>query len=148
MVCHLSAPSHYLNQCWHIVNWSLGNKLQWNSNQNSNIFIHENTFENVIWALVAILSQFRGRWVKVGSQEAICYAGDRPHQYGHHDTVTTRWGNDNDRMLINTIRLSYYMRYNKWLFGIVKAVSILCIDRNIIFFMIFFMKYQYILQSQ
>ena len=24
------APSHYLNQCWNIVNWTLGNKLQWN----------------------------------------------------------------------------------------------------------------------
>ena len=23
-------PSHYLNQCWNIVNWTLGNKLQWN----------------------------------------------------------------------------------------------------------------------
>ena len=27
--------SHCLNQCWVIVNWSLGNELQWNSNQNS-----------------------------------------------------------------------------------------------------------------
>ena len=32
-----SAPSHYLNQCWHIVNWTLRNKLQWNHNQK---FIH------------------------------------------------------------------------------------------------------------
>ena len=24
------APSHYLNKCWHIVNWTLRNKLQWN----------------------------------------------------------------------------------------------------------------------
>ena len=34
-----SAPSHYLNQCWNTVNWTLGNKLQWNLNQNLNIFI-------------------------------------------------------------------------------------------------------------
>ena len=26
-----SVPSHYLNQCWNIVNWTLRNKLQWNS---------------------------------------------------------------------------------------------------------------------
>ena len=26
------APSHYLNQCWNIVNRTLGNKLQWNLN--------------------------------------------------------------------------------------------------------------------
>ena len=29
------SPSHYLNQCWNIVNWTLRNKLQWNSNRNS-----------------------------------------------------------------------------------------------------------------
>ena len=34
-----SVPSHYLNQCWFIVNWTLGNKLQWNSNQNIDILI-------------------------------------------------------------------------------------------------------------
>ena len=24
------APSHYLNQCWNIVGWTLGNKFHWN----------------------------------------------------------------------------------------------------------------------
>ena len=38
------APSHYLNQCWKIVNWTLGNKLQWNLNRNLYIFIQENEF--------------------------------------------------------------------------------------------------------
>ena len=28
-------PSHYLNQCWSIVNWTLRNKRQWNFNRNS-----------------------------------------------------------------------------------------------------------------
>ena len=51
-----SAPSHYLNQCWNIVNWTLGNKIQWNLIQNLYIFIQENAFENV-WKTVAILSQ-------------------------------------------------------------------------------------------
>ena len=37
-----TAPSHYLNQCWNIVNWTFRNKLQWNFNRNSNIFIKEN----------------------------------------------------------------------------------------------------------
>ena len=36
-----SAPSHYLNQCWVIVKWPLRNKLQWNFNQNKNIFIRK-----------------------------------------------------------------------------------------------------------
>ena len=32
------------------------NKLQWNLNQNSYIFIQENAFENAIWKMAAILS--------------------------------------------------------------------------------------------
>ena len=51
------APSHYLNQCCNIINWTLGNKLQWNLNRNFHIFIQENKFENIIRKLVAILSQ-------------------------------------------------------------------------------------------
>ena len=35
MACRLLAPSHYLNQCWVIVNWTIRNKLQWNFNQNT-----------------------------------------------------------------------------------------------------------------
>ena len=46
----LSEPS------WNIVNWTLRNKLQWNLNRNSYIFIQENTFEHVIWKMAAILS--------------------------------------------------------------------------------------------
>ena len=32
-----SAPSHYLNQCWFIVNWTRRNKLQWKFNQNTKL---------------------------------------------------------------------------------------------------------------
>ena len=49
-----SAPSHYLNQCWNIVDSTLGNKLQWNFNRNSNIFIQENAFKNVVCELASI----------------------------------------------------------------------------------------------
>ena len=49
-------PSHYLNQCWNVVNWTFRDKLQWNCNWNSNIFIEENVFENVIWKMASILS--------------------------------------------------------------------------------------------
>ena len=37
-----SAPSHYLKQCWIIVNWTPRNKLQWNFNRYSYIFIQGN----------------------------------------------------------------------------------------------------------
>ena len=36
-----SSPSHYLNQCWIIVDWALRKKVQWKNNQNSFIFIKE-----------------------------------------------------------------------------------------------------------
>ena len=49
-----SAPSHYLNQCRNIINWSLRNKLQWHFNRNSNIFIQENAFENVVCEMATI----------------------------------------------------------------------------------------------
>ena len=49
-------PSHYLNQCWNIVNWTLENKLQWHLNPNLHIFIQENAFEDVVWKIAAILS--------------------------------------------------------------------------------------------
>ena len=52
----LSVPSHHLNQCWNIVNWTTRNKLQWNFNQNSYICI-KNLFLNVVWKLAAILSR-------------------------------------------------------------------------------------------
>ena len=34
----LSAPNHYLKQCWAIVNCNLRNKLQWNFNPNTKQF--------------------------------------------------------------------------------------------------------------
>ena len=53
------APSHYLNQCWNIVNSNLRYKLQWNHKQNSFIFTQENAFENVVCEMVNILSRLQ-----------------------------------------------------------------------------------------
>ena len=46
MVFAWSMPSHYLNQCWNIVNWTHSNKLQWNFHRNVYIFIQENALAN------------------------------------------------------------------------------------------------------
>ena len=46
-----------MNQPWDIVDWTLRNKLQWNFNRNSNIFIQENAFESVVCEMAAILSR-------------------------------------------------------------------------------------------
>ena len=57
MACHLAGTSHYLNQCWNIINWTLRNKLQWNVYRNSCIFIQENECTNLAWEKAAILSR-------------------------------------------------------------------------------------------
>ena len=51
------SPSHYLKQCWIIVNWTLRNKLHWNFKWNSNIFIQENSLEHVVCEIASILSR-------------------------------------------------------------------------------------------
>ena len=52
-----AAQSHYLNQCWNIVNCTLGNKRRRNFNRNQHIFIQENAFENVICEMAASLTR-------------------------------------------------------------------------------------------
>ena len=47
--------SHYLNQYWVIVNWTIRNKLQWKFSQDTNFFIHENASENIVCEMAAIL---------------------------------------------------------------------------------------------
>ena len=41
MTWHMLVPSHYLHQCWIIVNWTSRNKFHWNFKQNNVAFIHE-----------------------------------------------------------------------------------------------------------
>ena len=52
-----SVPSYYLNQCWNIVNWTLGNNLHWNFNLNSCINIQQTAFESVVSKMAASLSR-------------------------------------------------------------------------------------------
>ena len=53
-----SVPSHYLNQCWLVVNWTLRNKLRWNLNQNTKLFVPQNESENIV-EMASILSTWR-----------------------------------------------------------------------------------------
>ena len=48
------ACRHYLNQCWNIVNWTIGIKLQWTLNRHLFTFIQENAFENVVCEIAGI----------------------------------------------------------------------------------------------
>ena len=50
MACRLIGAKplpEVLNQCWFIVNWTLRNKHQWNSNRKTKFFIHKNSFGTV-----------------------------------------------------------------------------------------------------
>ena len=55
MAC--SAPSHFLNQCWLVVNRTSRKKILWDSSQNTTIFSQENRFENLLRTIAAILSR-------------------------------------------------------------------------------------------
>ena len=46
-----------MNQCWNIVKWTFSKNVKRNFNQNSDIFIQEKAFENVVSEMAAILSR-------------------------------------------------------------------------------------------
>ena len=61
MACCLTAPSHYLNQCWLIIS-----EVQWHSylgtfTRDASTINHENKFENYISKI--LLKSPRGQWV-------------------------------------------------------------------------------------
>ena len=53
-----SAPSHYLDKCCLIVNWTPMNKFQWNFNQSTKHVFHDNAyiFEFALCKMLAILN--------------------------------------------------------------------------------------------
>ena len=60
-------PSHFLDQCWNTFDWTPGNKLQWNFNQNSYIFIQGNTLENIVCKMALIFSHPQCiKWLRWG----------------------------------------------------------------------------------
>ena len=57
--CRLFGAKDYLNQCWIIVSWTLGNKRQWKSSQNTKTFHSQKASENDVCEMLAILSMKR-----------------------------------------------------------------------------------------
>ena len=47
-------PSHYMNQRWFIVDWTLSNELHWNCNTIAHISTLENALEIAVWKIIAI----------------------------------------------------------------------------------------------
>ena len=91
-----SAPSHYLNQCWVVVNGDLRNKLQWIFIQNTKLFIHENSSENVVCGNATILSRgwintsnwrlMNGSWLSHCKQQLLLFstASSFSESWWHH----------------------------------------------------------------
>ena len=73
MACHLFSAKPLPEPVLTFVNWSLRNKLQWNLNRNTKLFIQENAFENVVCKMAAILS-----WLQWA-------------EYYHNKTVHISW---------------------------------------------------------
>ena len=70
-----------------IVNWKLGNKYEWDLNENTTIFIQENEFDNVICRMWAIMSHFQG----VGIQSIIIwYQSHVSEDYGLYGSQCLR----------------------------------------------------------
>ena len=95
-----SAPSHYLNQCWNIVNRTPRNKLPWIFYQKSCIFIQENAFENVVWKMVSIILIPNMLHPLTGTVSTYIHTALMKDTSGQ-----TAWGT----ALLNTI---YYITYN------------------------------------
>ena len=57
IVCRLFGAKPLSKPTLDYFNWTLRNKVQWNFNQNTKIFIHENASENVVCEMVAFFSR-------------------------------------------------------------------------------------------
>ena len=100
-----SVPSHYLNQCWNIINLTLKIKIQLNVKWNSYIIIQENAFENVICKMAAILS--RPRRVK-WRQEKLPPGGHAPFltwlMASSRVSITSWWWANNRNLWSESIK--------------------------------------------
>ena len=96
-------PSHYPNKCWVIVKWTLRNKLQWNFNQNTKLFIHTNTSEYIVCEMAAILS--RGdelRWLVIGDGNSFSVYHFSTKKYGPIKTSYATRKNNNKQSSYRT----------------------------------------------
>ena len=108
-----TAPSHYLNQCWNIVNWTLRNKLQWNYSRNYNIFFKKDAVENVFCVIASISS--RPQWVNTL----------RPEQNGGHFAASIFKCIFLNENIWISITLSLYFVPKGWINNIPSLVQIM-----------------------
>ena len=98
----LLAPSHYLSQCWNIVNLNLRNKLHWNFNRNHDDVIKWKHFPRnwpFVWGIrrSPVNSPPKGQWYGALMFSLICAwinawvnnceAGDLRHHHAHYHVI-------------------------------------------------------------
>ena len=77
-MCYSMDQAHIWTNAGILLIGPLGTRVQWNFNRNSNIFIQENAFENVVWKMVTILSRHQcvDPWIKLMGlikAKPVCY---------------------------------------------------------------------------
>ena len=80
MACHLFGTKPLSDQMLLNVNWTPGNKFQWNLNRNSIIFIQENALENVVCTNGSHFIQGEMSQCLIQPADGMRVTGDSVHQ--------------------------------------------------------------------
>ena len=73
MACSLMAPSHYLNQCWLIINEALWHSREGNFTGNAHYIYPWYEFENFLIMITAAPPALRGHWVNTQKYIEKCW---------------------------------------------------------------------------
>ena len=98
------------DQCSLVVNSTLRNKLQWNSNQSSQLFIHRNAFENDVCEMAGILFQGEMSWLNRWWSRSLMYICVT----WHHGVNTLR-PRRNGRYFADDIFKRIFVNENIWI---------------------------------
>ena len=121
-----SAPSHYLNQCWNIVNWTLRNKpLQWHHNGRDGVSNHQRH--------VCLLNRiFKHRSKKISKLRATGLSAgihQWPVNSPHKGPVTRKMFQFDDVIMVSEIVLkisTFSVKKCIWTYALVAATPYLC----------------------
>ena len=93
MACRLIGASHYLNQCWIAVNWTLRNKLRWGFNQNTKTSIMKMHLKLVKWRPICPgrNEMIKMAWVSyLASHDSVNLLLSFPLTFGVHDQAVEK----------------------------------------------------------
>ena len=130
-----SVWSHYLVQCWIIVNWTLGNKFYWNLNENGQFefqWMKEfNEFRNVVCKMKAIFSWPQGvddgdklspACPVVWCRDHFVYAPSQCSIISHWLGAYTEWS------LFGVCRKRSLHKINLWIIGVEIKSTLVMMD--------------------